>query len=92
MWCGSLRGLDPHHIKKQSQGGKDDLANCVSICRECHRKAEQGSKEKGVYLSPKGFQIKKLREMRERGQLKHGREAALEYLETLEAGKRLFDD
>lgn len=92
VWCGSSESLDPHHIEKRSQGGKDDLAFCITLCRKCHNKAEDGYREEDKYVTPKQFQITILRRLKERGQLRYGREAALEYLEQLEDRKRAFDD
>lgn len=33
--CGAL-AVDVHHVKFRSQGGKDDVRNCVCLCRKCH--------------------------------------------------------
>lgn len=35
----TLRGTECHHLLPRSQGGKDDLGNCVWTCHECHRHA-----------------------------------------------------
>ena len=39
-----LRGLQGHHIKKKSQGGKDTPENCLITCGRCH--AEEGHHER----------------------------------------------
>lgn len=36
--CGAL-AVDVHHVKFRSHGGKDDVNNCVCLCRECHELA-----------------------------------------------------
>ena len=37
-WCGVAGGrLDPHHVIRRSQGGKDEVANLRSVHRTCHR-------------------------------------------------------
>lgn len=36
--CGS-QANDVHHIIFRSHGGKDDVNNCVCLCRECHELA-----------------------------------------------------
>lgn len=36
-WCNRPGGaLDAHHIRRRSQGGKDEAANLVSVHRICH--------------------------------------------------------
>lgn len=30
------RGVECHHLLMRSLGGKDEIANCVWTCRECH--------------------------------------------------------
>ena len=37
--CGSPPPLNLHHINKKSQGGKDIIENCISLCVPCHKKA-----------------------------------------------------
>lgn len=42
-WCGLPPPNDPHHIFKRGFGGGnrfDIRFNLISLCRECHRKAE----------------------------------------------------
>ncbi len=34
--CRTKDGVDVHHIKLRSAGGKDDTRNCCLLCRECH--------------------------------------------------------
>ena len=37
-WCGVPGGrLDPHHVIRRSQGGKDEVGNLRSVHRVCHR-------------------------------------------------------
>lgn len=37
-WCGEPGGaLDPHHVIRRSQGGKDVPENLRSVHRRCHR-------------------------------------------------------
>lgn len=36
-WCRKRRPLDPHHLRKRSQGGGDTLDNLLHVCRHpCH--------------------------------------------------------
>ncbi len=35
--CGSLRGLEVHHIQRRSQSGKDSEGNLITLCSNCHR-------------------------------------------------------
>ena len=36
-WCRTAKKpLDPHHVTKRSQGGKDELSNLVHLCRPHH--------------------------------------------------------
>ncbi len=37
--CGSYDFLEVHHIKYRSQGGKDEAANLILLCRDHHLKA-----------------------------------------------------
>lgn len=34
--CAALSGLEVHHIKERVFGGKDELANLITLCSECH--------------------------------------------------------
>ena len=36
--------LDVHHVKPVGQGGTDDDANLVSLCRKCHNRVERGER------------------------------------------------
>lgn len=31
-----IRGTECHHLLPRSQGGLDDMGNCVWVCRKCH--------------------------------------------------------
>jgi len=53
--CGSKEEVHPHHIVFQSQGGDDRLENLISLCFKCHRKAHDGYKKNGKWISPKEF-------------------------------------
>jgi len=35
--CGSLRGLEVHHIQRRSRLGDDVEANLITLCSDCHR-------------------------------------------------------
>ena len=35
--CGSLRGLEVHHIQRRSQSGDDSEDNLITLCSDCHR-------------------------------------------------------
>jgi HNH endonuclease len=35
--CGSLRGLEVHHIQRRSQSGDDSEGNLITLCSDCHR-------------------------------------------------------
>ena len=35
--CGSLRGLEVHHIQRRSQSGDDSDGNLITLCSDCHR-------------------------------------------------------
>jgi 5-methylcytosine-specific restriction endonuclease McrA len=35
--CGSLRGLEVHHIRRRSQLGDDSDGNLITLCSDCHR-------------------------------------------------------
>ena len=36
--CGSINGLEVHHLVPKSSGGTDDEKNLLTICFECHGK------------------------------------------------------
>lgn len=51
QWCKVPGGrLDPHHILPRGRGGKDTLANLVSLHRACHRYVHEHPRE----AKPKG--------------------------------------
>jgi len=35
--CGSLRGLEVHHIQRRSQSGDDSEGNLITLCSDCHK-------------------------------------------------------
>ena len=35
--CGSLRGLEVHHIQRRSQLGSDSDGNLITLCSDCHQ-------------------------------------------------------
>ena len=35
--CGSLRGLEVHHVQLRSQAGDDSEHNLITLCSVCHR-------------------------------------------------------
>jgi 5-methylcytosine-specific restriction endonuclease McrA len=39
--CSSMRGLTPHHLKKRSQLGGDEMGNMITLCVECHDAVER---------------------------------------------------
>ncbi|AEG14341.1 HNH endonuclease [Desulfofundulus kuznetsovii DSM 6115] len=39
-YCGKPGPVDVHHIKPRSAGRRDIRPNLISLCRECHRKAQ----------------------------------------------------
>ena len=34
--CGSLSGLEVHHIQRRGQSGDDSEANLITLCSDCH--------------------------------------------------------
>jgi 5-methylcytosine-specific restriction endonuclease McrA len=36
--CGSMEGLEVHHIKPRSQLGGDVMHNLITLCVDCHGK------------------------------------------------------
>ncbi len=40
-FCQSMRNLTPHHLKKRSQLGGDEMGNLITLCVECHDAVEQ---------------------------------------------------
>jgi len=52
QWCRVPGGrLDPHHILPRGRGGRDELANLVSLHRQCHRAVH----ERPIEAKRKGF-------------------------------------
>jgi len=44
--CGSMKGLQVHHLQFRSQSGDDDDTNLITLCHECHRLAHaEGSEQ-----------------------------------------------
>lgn len=39
--CQSMKSLTPHHLKKRSQLGGDEMGNLLTICLNCHEKIER---------------------------------------------------
>lgn len=39
--CTSMKGLTPHHLKKRSQLGGDEMGNLLTLCVECHDAVER---------------------------------------------------
>jgi 5-methylcytosine-specific restriction protein A len=35
--CGSISGLEVHHMQRRSQSGHDSEDNLITLCSECHR-------------------------------------------------------
>jgi len=35
--CGSLSGLQVHHVQRRSQSGDDSGDNLITLCSTCHR-------------------------------------------------------
>ena len=40
-FCGSMRNLTPHHLKKRSQLGGDEPENVLTLCMICHDAVER---------------------------------------------------
>lgn len=36
--CGSMSGLEVHHIQERSRMGDDSEANLITLCWQCHRR------------------------------------------------------
>jgi 5-methylcytosine-specific restriction endonuclease McrA len=41
QWCGSLAGVEVHHLLHRSQGGPDSAENLISLCPSCHKSAHR---------------------------------------------------
>ena len=39
--CGSMRGLEVHHLQRRSQSGVDSEDNLLTLCSGCHRKVHE---------------------------------------------------
>jgi 5-methylcytosine-specific restriction endonuclease McrA len=39
-FCQSMRQLTPHHLKKRSQLGGDEMGNLITLCTVCHDAVE----------------------------------------------------
>jgi len=37
--CGSMAGVEVHHIERRSQAGADAEQNLITLCSACHRRA-----------------------------------------------------
>jgi len=35
--CGTIAGLEVHHLQRRSQLGDDSASNLITLCSECHR-------------------------------------------------------
>lgn len=40
-FCGSGICLTPHHLKKRSQLGGDEMSNLITLCVSCHNAVER---------------------------------------------------
>lgn len=47
---------DCHHVVKRSQGGADDLNNCISICRVMHDLTDEAAFRGRLSIEPLGGQ------------------------------------
>ena len=36
--CGSMEGVEVHHIQRRSQAGEDLEDNLITLCSACHRR------------------------------------------------------
>jgi len=37
--CGSIAGVEVHHIQRRSRAGEDSDDNLITLCSACHRRA-----------------------------------------------------
>lgn len=42
-----MEGGDVHHMRALSEGGGNEVANLVPLCRSCHAKADKARRERG---------------------------------------------
>ncbi len=40
-FCQSMKNLTPHHLKKRSQLGDDEMGNLITLCVQCHDAVER---------------------------------------------------
>lgn len=40
-FCGSVKNLTPHHVRKRSQLGGDEPGNLLTLCTACHDAVER---------------------------------------------------
>ncbi len=40
-FCQSMKSLTPHHLKKRSQLGGDEMGNLITLCVQCHDAVER---------------------------------------------------
>ena len=40
-FCESQGGLTPHHLRKRSQLGGDEMGNLITLCMPCHDSVER---------------------------------------------------
>lgn len=40
-FCGSMKNLTPHHVRKRSQLGGDEPGNLLTLCVVCHDAVER---------------------------------------------------
>lgn len=40
-FCQAMRQLTPHHVKKRSQLGGDEMGNLITLCASCHNAVEK---------------------------------------------------
>ena len=44
--CGSMEGLEVHHMKPRSQLGGDVMRNLITLCVDCHGKCHARRRQK----------------------------------------------